>query len=101
VVDRSGTLWGFDHGLCAHSDPKLRTVLWGWVGKPLPAADLDRLEELSGWLSNPRSPLSRAIAPLLSPAEVEALSGRIANLLTTRLFPSPKGRGPAVPWPPL
>ncbi|MEP7016890.1 MAG: SCO1664 family protein [Actinomycetota bacterium] len=101
VVDRSGSLWGFDHGLCAHTDPKLRTVLWGWVGKPLPEADLERLAALSGWLSNPRSPLSRAIALLLSPAEVEALGGRIANLLTTRLFPGPNGRGPAVPWPPL
>jgi uncharacterized repeat protein (TIGR03843 family) len=101
VVDRSGSLWGFDHGLCAHTDPKLRTVLWGWVGKPLPEADLNRLEELSGWLDNSQSPLSRAIEVLLSPAEVEALGGRIANMLTTRRFPGPNGRGPAVPWPPL
>ena len=101
VVDRSGTLWGFDHGLCGHTDPKLRTVLWGWAGKPLPEADLHRLEELSGWLGNRQSPLSRAIQLLLSPAEVEALGTRIANLLTTRRFPAPSGRGPAVPWPPL
>jgi uncharacterized repeat protein (TIGR03843 family) len=101
VVDRSGSLWGFDHGLCAHTDPKLRTVLWGWVGKPLPEADLNRLEELSGWLDDSQGPLSRAIDVLLSPAEVEALGGRIANMLTTRRFPGPNGRGPAVPWPPL
>jgi uncharacterized repeat protein (TIGR03843 family) len=101
VVDRSGSLWGFDHGISAHIEPKLRTVLWGWVGKPLPEVDLARLEALSGWLGNPRSPVSRAVNGLLSPAEVNAVSQRIAGLLTTGLFPEPNGRGPAVPWPPL
>jgi len=101
VVDQSGSLWGFDHGLSAHTEPKLRTVLWGWVGEPLPETELTRLEAMAGWLSNPRSPVSRAIKGLLSPAEVDALSQRIAGLLRTGLFPEPSGRGPAVPWPPL
>jgi len=101
VLDQSGSLWGFDHGISYHSEPKLRTVLWGWVGKPLPEVDLARLEALSGWLSNPRSPVSRTIKGLLSPAEVDAVRQRIAGLLSTGLFPEPNGRGPAVPWPPL
>ena len=101
VVDQSGSLCGFDHGLSVHTEPKLRTVLWGWVGKPLPASELARLEALAGWLSNPRSPVSRTLQGLLSPAEVEAVAQRIAGLLKTSLFPEPNGRGPAVPWPPL
>jgi uncharacterized repeat protein (TIGR03843 family) len=101
VVDQSGSLRGFDHGLSAHTEPKLRTVLWGWVGRSLPEVDLARLEALSGWLSNPRSPVSRAVKGLLTRAEVEAVSQRIAGLLATGLFPEPSGRGPAVPWPPL
>ena len=101
VLDASGSLWGFDHGVSGHTEPKLRTVLWGWVGKPLPEADLARLEALSGWLSNPRSPVSRTVKGLLTPAEIAAVSQRIAGLLTTGLFPEPNGRGPAVPWPPL
>ncbi len=101
VLDQSGSLWGFDHGLSAHTEPKLRTVLWGWVGTPLPEAELARLEALAGWLGNPRSPVSRTIKDLLSPAEVDAVGQRIAGLLTTGLFPEPNGRGPAVPWPPL
>ena len=101
VVDGSGSVWGFDHGLCGHSEPKLRTVLWGWVGRPLPDPDLDRLEALAGWLGDPRSSLSRTIEVLLSPAEIEALVRRVASLLSTGLFPGPSGRGPAVPWPPL
>jgi uncharacterized repeat protein (TIGR03843 family) len=101
VMDQSGSLWGFDHGLSAHVQPKLRTVLWGWVGKPLPEAEVVRLEALAGWLSNPGSPVSQAIKGLLAPAEVDAVSRRIAGLLTTGLFPGPSPRGPAVPWPPL
>jgi uncharacterized repeat protein (TIGR03843 family) len=101
VLDQSGTLWGFDHGVSCHAEPKLRTVLWGWVGQPLPEAELARLEALSGWLSTARSLLSRTLAGLLSPAEVEAVGRRIAGLLATGRFPQPNSRGPAVPWPPL
>ena len=101
VLDGSGSLWGFDHGVSCHAEPKLRTVLWGWVGRPLPEAELDRLETLLGWLGNPLSPVSQTIKVLLSSAEVEAVSRRISDLLTTGLFPQPSGRAPAVPWPPL
>ena len=101
VLDRSGSLWGFDHGVSCHAEPKLRTVLWGWVDKPLPAAELARLETLLGRLGNPLSPVSQAIKALLSPAEVEAVSDRISALLATGRFPQPTGRAPAVPWPPL
>jgi uncharacterized repeat protein (TIGR03843 family) len=101
VLDRAGSLWGFDHGVSCHAEPKLRTVLWGWVGQPLPEADLARLEALAGWLSDPMSPLSRTLETLLSPAEVNAVGRRIAGLLATGRFPAPNSRGPAIPWPPL
>jgi uncharacterized repeat protein (TIGR03843 family) len=101
VLDESGSLWGFDHGVSCHVDPKLRTVLWGWVGEPLPEADLARLDALRGWLSTPHSPLSMTLQSLLSPAEVDAVDRRISGLLATGRFPAPNGRGPAVPWPPL
>jgi uncharacterized repeat protein (TIGR03843 family) len=101
VLDQAGSLWGFDHGISCHAEPKLRTVLWGWVDQPLPEADLVRLESLAGWLSNPMSPLSRTLEGLLSPAERDAVGGRIAGLLATGRFPQPNNRGPAVPWPPL
>jgi uncharacterized repeat protein (TIGR03843 family) len=101
VLDQSGSLWGFDHGVSCHADPKLRTVLWGWAGQPLPEAELTRLEALSGWLSTPDSPLSLTLEGLLSPGEVEAVGRRVAGLRTSGQFPKPNGRGPAIPWPPL
>jgi uncharacterized repeat protein (TIGR03843 family) len=101
VLDGSGSLWGFDHGLSCHVEPKLRTVLWGWAGRALPEAELVRLDELSGRLSAPESHVSMALAALLTPAEVDAVSRRIDGLLTSGLYPRPSSRGPAVPWPPL
>jgi uncharacterized repeat protein (TIGR03843 family) len=101
VLDQAGSLWGFDHGVSCHVDPKLRTVLWGWVGQSLPEAELARLESLSGWLSNPSTPVARALKALLSPAEVDAVGRRITRLLADGHFPEPNGRGPAIPWPPL
>ena len=86
VLDQSGSLWG---------------LLWGWVGQPLPEVELARLEALSGWLGTATSPVSRTLAGLLSPEEVEALGRRISRLLDTGRFPAPNSRGPAVPWPPL
>src|SRR6266540_3832379 len=33
-----GRVWAIDHGVCFHEEPKLRTVLWDFAGKALPAA---------------------------------------------------------------
>ena len=101
VLDGAGSLWGFDHGISCHHEPKLRTVLWGWVGKPLPETELVRLDALAGWLANPGSAASQSLRALLSSAEVDAVSRRVAGLLETGLFPQPSGRHPAVPWPPI
>jgi len=101
VLDSSGSLWGFDHGLSCHLEPKLRTVLWGWVGQPLPEAELARLAALEGSLSNPSSSVAQSLKGLLMPAEVDAVSERITGLLATGRFPAPSSHGPAVPWPPL
>ena len=30
-----GHVYGVDHGICFSVDPKLRTLLWRWAGKPL------------------------------------------------------------------
>jgi deoxyuridine 5'-triphosphate nucleotidohydrolase len=41
-----GHVYGVDHGICFSVDPKLRTLLWRWAGKPLPVAALEVLERL-------------------------------------------------------
>ncbi len=91
-------IYGVDHGVCFHVDDKLRTVLWGWLGRPLPADAVERLERLAGALTGP---LGVELSTHLTVAEVAAVSARIGRLLAAGRFPSPSGDWPAVPWPPI
>jgi uncharacterized repeat protein (TIGR03843 family) len=96
LAEATGHLWGCDHGVCFHEDPKLRTVLWGWADEPLRPSDVDHLrlllEALDGGLDD-------ALGALLSDIEVLALHERVEDLLTTARMPLPHGSWPAIPWP--
>ena len=48
-----GHRYGVDHGVCFHSDPKLRTVLWGWAGEPLTDDELGGVDRLLAALGGP------------------------------------------------
>lgn len=87
---------GVDHGVTFHHDHKLRTVLWGWSGDPLDAAERDGIEHAREGL---HGQLGRDLADLLSAEEVAALERRCALLLAAGRFPAPRGGMPAVPWP--
>lgn len=89
---------GCDHGVSLGVEPKLRTVLWGWAGEPVPEADLGRLERLAAALSGA---LAEDLAPLLTAREVEALGHRVRSLLRLRRHPVPPVGWPAIPWPAL
>ena len=41
--DSLGNVWGIDHGLTFNREPKLRTVLWQFVGEPISPALLCEL----------------------------------------------------------
>ncbi len=101
--DPDGRLWGVDHGVSLHTENKLRTVLWGWQGEPLPAQDLERLRQLAQRLDAhlDRDGLQDALAALLTPRELLALRQRIESLLTSGVYPDPPSGWPSVPWPPL
>lgn len=96
LVDERGRLFVVDHGVCFHVEPKLRTVIWDFVGEPIPppmAADLARLGEALA-----AGTLRAELGPLLSPAEIRALERRLADLLAGGVFPEP-GPGRPYPWP--
>lgn len=88
-------IFGVDHGVCFHPDPKLRTVLWGWSGEAITASERAELVSLREALGRD---LGHTLNTLLSGAEVAATSARIDELLTVGRFPHPTGRMP-VPWP--
>jgi len=89
---------GIDHGLTFHTDHKLRTVLWGWVGEPLEPYELEGVERVRVALGGE---LGAALAPLLTDRELGACAARCDRLLAKRRFPRPRGDMPAIPWPPF
>ncbi|MEZ3178986.1 SCO1664 family protein [Streptomyces pimonensis] len=95
-----GLLYGIDHGVTFNTENKLRTLLWGWAGEPLTAEALDVLEGLGTALTD-TGPLTTALTPLLTRAEIDATRARVENLLATGTHPQPGGDWPAIPWPPV
>ncbi len=98
LLAADGTIWVVDHGVCFHDEPKLRTVIWSFVGDTIPpnlAADLRRgRDSLAG------GTLRDDLAPLLSTAELAALAERFDDLIGDGVFPEP-GPGRPYPWPPV
>ena len=99
LLGEDGRLYGVDHGVCFHVEPKLRTVLWGWAGTPLPPAAIPVLEALVKAVEE--GPLGEALAAHLSRPEVAAVARRARRLRDTGRFASPSPHWPAVPWPPI
>jgi len=91
-----GRRLGVDHGVTFHVEPRLRTVLWGWLGDDLTADEVAGVERVRVGLDGD---LGRLLGALLAPAEVTALAARCDRLLRDPRFPGPEGEMPAVPWP--
>ena len=91
-----GAVYGVDHGICLHTEPKLRTVLWGWAREPLPDHVLDTLRRLRSELDGA---LGESLHDHLTRAEVRAVGERTDKLLAAGVYPEPSGDWPAIPWP--
>jgi uncharacterized repeat protein (TIGR03843 family) len=100
LVAEDGHLWGVDHGLSFNVDDKLRSVLWGWQGAPLPAGCVDVVARLADDLAG-GGPLAASLGDLLSPDEIARTRERAAALVRTGRFPRPDVYGPVIPWPPF
>ncbi|WP_105974615.1 SCO1664 family protein [Streptomyces geranii] len=95
-----GRLYGIDHGVTFNTENKLRTLLWGWAGDPLPAEAVSVLTSLHTSLT-PGAPLSTRLEALITTAEVSATRTRVNQLLSTGKHPEPSGEWPSIPWPPV
>jgi len=100
LLDEDGTIWVIDHGVCFAEEPKLRTVLWDYVGEPLPADAVPAIAALADDLGPDRD-LGRRLRSLLSPQEVEATRERARALVADPVFPPPDPSTRPFPWPPI
>lgn len=96
LLSTGGDLFVIDHGVCFHDEPKLRTVIWDFVGEEIAAGLRADLERVGGDLE--RGPLADRLGDLLRPTEIRAMRRRIADLLEEGRFPEP-GPGRPYPWP--
>ena len=94
----TGSVHGVDHGVSFHVENKLRTVLWGWTGKPIESSSLDVLRDLAERLDGP---LGAALEEHLTISEVQHVRLRVRRLLRHNRFPEPPPDWPAIPWPPV
>jgi len=95
-------MWLIDHGLCFHVDEKLRTVIWDFVGEPIPedlCADLGALRHKLESVGGAPSELAMDLLDHLSAAEVKTLDLRADQLIAAGRFPPPDPHRRPFPWP--
>lgn len=90
-----GGVYGVDHGVSLHSEDKLRTVLWGWAGKPVDDEALARIEVVRDRLYGD---LGEALSGHVTDVEIDALHARTVALLRDPVMPGPDRHRP-IPWP--
>lgn len=90
-----GQIWLIDHGVCFHQQYKLRTVIWDFVGEPIPQP---LMKDIKRFRLRLEDDLRAAYEELLSPREIDALRRRAERLLKEPQFPGP-GPGRPYPWP--
>jgi uncharacterized repeat protein (TIGR03843 family) len=90
-----GNVYGVDHGICLHVEDKLRTVLWGWAGKPVDDDNLAAVAQLAAGLEGP---LAATLRAHITGPEISALRRRAEALLDNPVMPTPDRRRP-IPWP--
>jgi uncharacterized repeat protein (TIGR03843 family) len=92
LVDWEDRLWGIDHGLCFHTEAKLRTVMWEFSGEELPSEILAACERLV-------DSVPARLEPFLIDDERDALQERARALLREPCYPAPREDYRAYPWP--
>ncbi|GAA2150964.1 SCO1664 family protein [Nocardioides koreensis] len=93
-----GHRYGVDHGVTFHTDHKLRTVLWGWLGERLTDAEIAAVSRLRAALGGD---LGDALGFHLTEPEIDAIARRCDRLVARGSMPAPRGEWPAIPWPPF
>ncbi|MGV9802650.1 SCO1664 family protein [Mycobacterium sp. NPDC003449] len=89
-----GQVYGVDHGVSLHTEDKLRTVLWGWAGKPVDGETLAGVRALYEGFAR----LDEQLGDHITDHEIAALEARIIALLDNPVMPTPDRHRP-IPWP--
>jgi uncharacterized repeat protein (TIGR03843 family) len=100
LKDADGHLWLIDHGICFHTEDKLRTVVWDFAGEPIPRDLLSDLCRLTS-LEEAQRGVAEKLEGLLRSSEISMLIHRAQHLADLGVFPTPLGSRRSYPWPPV
>jgi uncharacterized repeat protein (TIGR03843 family) len=81
--DRTGRIWGIDHGLTFNQYPKMRTVLWQFMGERISKPIIKELQDFRLLEPEVRDELSQ----YLTTPELDALLARTDRLIETKQHP--------------
>jgi hypothetical protein len=98
LLGEDGRIFLVDHGVCFSDQPKLRTVIWDFIGDPLEEGTRADVRRLAGEIRGGQ--VLEELANLLDPAELEALAVRADTVAAAERFPEP-GPDRPFPWPPI
>jgi uncharacterized repeat protein (TIGR03843 family) len=102
LKDPDEHLWLIDHGVCFHFEDKLRTVVWDFVGEPIPerlCANITMFSQRLKDLNKNSDDLIERLQKYLSRGEIRALIDRAETLVTAGSFPGPDPYRRPFPWP--
>lgn len=98
LLGEDGRIFLVDHGVCFSDEPKLRTVIWDFIGDPVEEGTRADVRRLAGEIRG--GPVRDELANLLAPAELAALADRADTVAAAVRFPEP-GPDRPFPWPPI
>ena len=98
LLGEDGRIFLVDHGVCFSDEPKLRTVIWDFIGDPVEEGTRTDVRRLAGEIRGGQ--VRDELANLLAPAELAALAERADTVASAVRFPEP-GPDRPFPWPPI
>lgn len=101
LIGADQRLWAIDHGICFHTEYKLRTVIWEFSCEPIAEDLLEDLVNLRKQIKNRNSALTDTLRQLLAENERTAMLARLDYLLRQQAYPAPQPNRRNYPWPPV
>ena len=101
LVGVDGRIWAIDHGICFHTEYKLRTVIWEFSCEPIEPDLRADLESLHRQMTVERGGVIRDLRKLLASTEITAVVRRLDYLLRAGTHPAPIPQRRNYPWPPI
>lgn len=101
LIGSDERLWAIDHGICFHTEYKLRTVIWEFSGEPIEPELVEAMKALRQQLTDSDHAVAQQLCRLLSEDECKALRTRLQQLIRKQCYPAPQPHRRNYPWPPV